>query len=139
MKRVATVLFLLFSLSLVAQAADKAAQEKAAQGATDQFLALTDAGHYAQSWDAASTFFKSAITKEKWNSALTSVRQPLGPVQSRKLLSATYTHELPGAPDGDYVVVKYETSFENKKSSVETLATTLEKDGQWKVSGYFIK
>jgi hypothetical protein len=46
---------------------------------------------------------------------------------------------LPAAPDGNYVVLKYDTSFENKKSATETIAPMLDKDGKWRVSGYYIK
>jgi hypothetical protein len=72
-------------------------------------------------------------------SALTGARQPLGKLVSRKLKSATYTKTAPGAPDGEYVVIQYETSFADKASAVETITPMLDKDGQWRVSGYFIK
>jgi hypothetical protein len=45
---------------------------------------------------------------------------------------------LPGAPDGEYVVIQFESSFEKKKSAVETVTPMLEKDGKWRVSGYYI-
>ena len=46
---------------------------------------------------------------------------------------------LPGAPDGEYVVLQFDTSFANKKEAVETVTPMLDKDGKWKVSGYYIK
>ena len=60
---------------------------------------------------------------------------------SRKLKGAQYKTSLPGAPDGEYVVIQYDTSFENKRSAsaVETITPTLDKDAQWRVSGYFIR
>jgi hypothetical protein len=58
---------------------------------------------------------------------------------SRKLKSKKYTTSLPGAPDGKYVVIQYETSFEHKKSAIETVTPMLDKDGKWRVSGYYIK
>ena len=70
---------------------------------------------------------------------LHATRDPLGKTTSRKLKSASYTKTLPGAPDGDYVVIQYETSFENKQSSIETVTPMLDKDGKWRVSGYYIK
>jgi hypothetical protein len=54
-------------------------------------------------------------------------------------LSASYQTSLPGAFDGEYVVIQFETSFENKKSAVETVTPMKDKDGRWRVSGYFIK
>ena len=53
--------------------------------------------------------------------------------------SVEYTTTLPGAPDGEYVVVKHATSFENKADATETLIAMKDKDGTWRVSGYFIK
>jgi hypothetical protein len=58
---------------------------------------------------------------------------------SRKRKNATYSKTLPGAPDGEYVVIQYESSFERKQSAVETVTPMLDKDGKWRVSGYFIK
>ncbi len=67
------------------------------------------------------------------------VRSPLGRVVSRELISRTYTQSLPGAPDGEYVLIQFATSFENKKSAIETITPMLDDDGEWRVSGYFIK
>ena len=40
---------------------------------------------------------------------------------------------------GEYVVIQFETSFENKKAAVETVTPMMDKDGIWRVSGYYIK
>ena len=66
-------------------------------------------------------------------------RKPLGNVLSRNLMFTKYTNTLPGAPDGEYVVIQYKTSFENKASAVETVTPMLDTDGIWRVSGYYIK
>jgi len=113
--------------------------EDLAQTSAQSWLVLTDAGKYAESWQEGFALFKAAITQSRWADALTGVRTPLGKVLSRKLKSATYTRTLPGAPDGEYVVIQYDTSFENKKEAVETITPMLDKDGKWRVSGYFIR
>jgi hypothetical protein len=46
---------------------------------------------------------------------------------------------LPGAPDGEYVVIQFKTAFENKKFAIETVTPMLDGDGKWRVSGYFIR
>ena len=68
---------------------------------------------------------------------MASVRDPLGGVQSRNLKSGAYTTSLPGAPDGEYVVLQFETVFEHKASAIETVTPMLD-DGEWRVSGYFV-
>jgi len=113
--------------------------EQLAQASSEAWLGLVDSGKYADSWQEASSLFKAAVTKEKWEDMLRPVRSPLGKVLTRKLKSATYTKTLPGAPDGEYVVVQFETSFEHKQAATETVTPTLDKDGKWRVSGYFIK
>jgi hypothetical protein len=103
------------------------------------WLALVDQGNYGKSWETAAGHFKGAVTEKQWEQAVNAVRSPLGKVISRKLKSKQYTTSLPGAPDGEYVVIQFETSFEKKKSSVETITPMKEKDGSWRVSGYYIK
>jgi hypothetical protein len=66
-------------------------------------------------------------------------RKPLGRTISRKLKNKTYATSLPGAPDGEYVVIQYQTRFEHKASAIETITPMLDEDGKWRVSGYFIK
>ena len=118
------------------------AQEKPeplAQKSAEEWLSLVDSGKYGESWQEASSLFKTHLTKGQWQTMVGAVRDPLGKVVSRKLKNATYTKTLPGAPDGDYVVMQYETSFERKQSAVETVTPMLDKDGKWRVSGYYIK
>jgi hypothetical protein len=136
-----TSAFVFFTLLLAICAGAQAQQkpEQLAQQSSAAWLALVDSGKYADSWQEASQFFRAAVTKEQWQSALRGSRDPLGKMLSRKLKSATYTKTLPGAPDGEYVVIQYESSFEHKQSAVETVTPMLDKDGKWRVSGYFIK
>jgi hypothetical protein len=118
--------------------ADSVKVSKARQ-ASEAWLSAVDEGQFSKSWEEASTFFKNAVDESQWETSLNAVRRPLGKVLSRKILSSTYTKTLPGAPDGEYVVIQYQTSFQNKGSAVETVTPSLEQDGRWRVSGYYIK
>ena len=123
--------------AVTARAADK--PEDLAQTAAESWLKLTDAGDAGASWEQAAKVFKGAVTKEQWTGAIAGVRPPLGKVVSRKVTSRQYAEKLPGAPEGKYVVIQYETVFENKASAVETVTPMLDPDGVWRVSGYFIR
>jgi len=127
---------MLIAMPARAQDAEKVAS---AQSAARSWLALTDAGEYSRSWEQAAGSFQAAVSKPNWQSALQSARSPLGALKSRTVKSATFTRSLPGAPDGEYVVIQYESQFEHKVSATETVTPLREKDGSWKVSGYFIK
>lgn len=124
-------------LSSPVRAQDK--PEELATRRAEAWLALIDQGMYEDSWSEAARLFKAAVTKEKWKEAITGVRPPLGKLLSRKLKSRQQSKTLPGAPDGSYVVIQYDTSFENKKEAVETVTPMLDPDGIWRVSGYFIR
>jgi hypothetical protein len=142
MKLAAIVLSMLFFFVMWPQSKPAQAQQKPgelAQRAAEAWLDLTDTGKYAESWDEASQLFKNVITREQWSEKVKAARAPLGRLLSRKLKSATYAKTLPGAPDGEYVVIQYDTSFENKASAVETIVPMLDKDSKWRVSGYYIK
>ncbi len=111
----------------------------AATTAAEDWLQLLDNGDYARSWQEAAPVFKSSVTQDGWAQMVKPVREPLGGVESRTLIRARYTTSVPGAPDGDYVVIQYRTNFSNKKDAIETITPMLTADGEWRVSGYFIK
>ena len=113
--------------------------EKAAEKSALEWLKLTDNEKYAESWQDAAQYFKKEVNEKVWVQQLSVVRKPLGKVLSRKLVIKEYTTKLPGAPKGEYVVIQFETSFENKNFAVETVTPMREEDGKWKVSGYYIK
>lgn len=79
-----------------------------------------------------SAFPVLAGSSEKEKTAVISAEKWLGMVDSDKT-------SLPGAPDGEYVVIEFESSFEHKKSAIETVTPMNDKDGKWRVSGYYIK
>jgi hypothetical protein len=139
-KPVAALLLCLVGVVLgsVHAVADEAMEQKAVTAAK-AWLALIDSGDYEKSWNTAAAYFQNAVAQQQWQQSLTAARKPLGQVVSRQLKAKHYTTSLPAAPDGQYVVIQYETSFENKKSAVETITPMLNADGQWRVAGYYIK
>lgn len=113
--------------------------EAAATRAAEVWLDLVDQGEYAASWEAAAPLFQKAVSKEHWTAQLGVARAPLGPCESRKRRSAKYAHEVPGAPDGEYVVLQFDSRFKKKKRAVETVTPSRGEDGVWRVAGYFIR
>ncbi|HEY2341991.1 MAG TPA: DUF4019 domain-containing protein [Chthoniobacteraceae bacterium] len=131
------VLAVLALTSIRAAAASKPEEE--AQKAAEKWLALIDAGKVAESWKEAAAAFRTAVPQDQWQQSITTFRQPFGKLVSRTLKSAKFSTSLPGAPDGKYVVLQFDTSFANKKDTIETVTPMLDKDGKWRVSGYYIK
>jgi len=131
----------LLGLSFLALCMSACSQDKnvVAEEAASNWLKIVDAGNYAQSWDDTGTVLKTNIAREQWQELLTRNRAPLGTLISRQLTSAEYTTQLPGAPDGQYVVLQYASNFEHKSSAIETVTPVLDKDGQWRVCLYVVR
>ena len=113
-------------------------QEEAVKAA-ESWLGLVDVGEYGTSWDQSAELFKAVVSKGKLEQSLNSARKPLGELISRKVISTKYATSLPGAPDGEYVVIQFTTRFTNKKSAIETVTPMKDPDGAWRVSGYYVK
>ena len=58
---------------------------------------------------------------------------------SMQAVTATAGTRAPNAPEGEYAVIEFDTRFENLPQSTETATSMREKDGSWKIAGYFIK
>jgi hypothetical protein len=107
--------------------------------AAQTWLGLNDGGNYTGSWSEAATFFRGTVTEAEWVRAMSALRAPLGGAVARAVRVSRYATTLPGAPDGEYVLLQYRSQFERKKAAVETVVVMLETDAVWRVSGYFIK
>ena len=118
--------------------ADEGVEEKAAAAAR-VWLDLVDAGRYGAGWDAAAPAFKGMVTRDEWDQAVHSVREPLGRCLSRTLRSHKLVDSFPGAPRGPFVVLQFTTDFERKQGAVETVTPALGEDDLWQVTGYFIR
>jgi hypothetical protein len=114
------------------------AKEAAAQAAAEKWLALLDRGEFGKAWDECAKLFRERVTRQQWLDGLPATRKPFGAMKSRKFEIAVYKTTLPGAPDGEYVTVRFVTAFEKKDQAEELLTLALE-DGIWRTSGYQIK
>lgn len=114
-------------------------KEALAINAGKQWLSLCDQTKYGESWEMAATYFKNAVKKEQWEQMAAAVRKPLGQVGKRDVKSQSYQTSVPGAPDGEYVIIQFSTVFENKKEATETVTLMMDQDRGWRVSGYFVK
>ncbi|HEY9793264.1 MAG TPA: DUF4019 domain-containing protein [Candidatus Obscuribacterales bacterium] len=139
MKAEAIALIAVSALGLAQIACAGSPAEQAAVTAATKWLALVDNRQYDKSYDAAASFFQSHVTNEQWVQQIQTARSGFGKMIQRKLKSEKYATSLPGAPDGEYVVIQFNTQFEKKKQALETITPMKQKDGTWRVSGYFIR
>lgn len=104
-----------------------------------EWLDLVDGGRYGEAWTASGATFRAAVEREKWEIAATQARNAAGALVARKLRTASSTKVIPGVPEGEYIVIQYDTRFDKLPLASETLTTEREKDGRWRVVGYWIR
>lgn len=112
----------------------EAAVRKAAAG----WLELVDAGRGAASWKQASSAFRTGMSREAWTKRMRSIRSQLGQLQDRSLVSARFARQLPGSPEGEYVVLLYASRFAGYPVATERVIMRRGADGGWGVAGYFV-
>ncbi|HEX8904732.1 MAG TPA: DUF4019 domain-containing protein [Longimicrobiaceae bacterium] len=110
-----------------------------ASAAADAWLERLDAGDVDATWEGTSSLFRQLVDQPKWASSYEQVTAIFGRALSRELGTTEYRTSIPGAPDGEYVVLEYMTEFERKKEAVETVVVALDLDGAWRVGGYFVR
>ena len=139
MKQCIMMVFLIFLyLSFTSCSNNDTGKEEAlAVEAAEKWLSLIDNEKYIESWNESAQIFQNAITEEGWAKRLETGRRTFGTKLSRKVISKKLHTSLPGAPDGQYVVVQFKSSFTNKETAIETVTPKLDKDGKWRVSGYY--
>jgi hypothetical protein len=134
---ITAILCLAFPLQAICESQTE--KKAAAIRAAEHFLILVDQGKYGESWDEASSLFVGHVSRDEWQRTITSVRPPFGNPINRAVKLSKFMTSAPGVPDGEYVLIQFASSFEHKQSAIETVTTMLDKDGQWRVAGYFIK
>lgn len=134
---VAAIVLALCAISIAAKTQEKPVD--LARQSAKSWLAVVDGGRFAQSWDAASQYFKSSITKEKWVAAVSKARADTGALKSRKLASIQYKKGLPNNPSVEYVRAIYDSAFQKWNPATETVYLMRDSDGAWRVAGYFVK
>jgi hypothetical protein len=112
-----------------------------ARAAAERWLAQVDRGDLGASWEQVASAEKAVVQQVVWEESVHRVREPLGK-PTRSFVNAVATRFLADAPPGDYVVIQYTTQFDKLPvgtTCTETLMPMRDKDGAWRVMGYYIK
>ncbi|VVE46469.1 hypothetical protein PHO31112_04435 [Pandoraea horticolens] len=138
-RRAQAPLFSVPASGATAPAADINRDVRPALEAANLWLGLADLNRGQQSWEQTASAFQRAISAEDWAQSLSAARSPLGKVKSRKTKDAVFTRTIPGQPDGEYVVIQYDTVFEHKADAHEMVTMVLGIDSRWRVAGYLVR
>lgn len=99
------------------------------------WVAKIDAGNYEQSYDDAGSALHDKVPVDTWVKILKTERPTLGKVVAREVTSTSYKPNGFEGLDGEFMVVSYRTSFENKPHELEYVVLRRE-GGKWRPTGY---
>lgn len=108
-----------------------------AREVAEQWLELTDAGEFGQSWDEAASMMQDQIEREQWQEAGSQMEDQLGDFQTRQFAQAEYRDSIQTQQEtleGPFVILMYQSQFEAGQI-IEQLIT-VKRDDSWKVAGY---
>jgi hypothetical protein len=114
------------------------AEEQAAQRQALGFMGYLDQGRYADSYAYTGMPIRTQLDREAFAAEIAKTRNGTGALQGRELIDSAYTTSVPGAPDGQYVVLHYHANFAIRQDVVETVTLAFAK-GYWRVVGYYLK
>lgn len=114
---------------------DHADAKEAAREVTEQWLELTDAGDFGESWDEGAALMQNQIPRETWVEQGKEAKDELEALRSRQFSRAQYRDSLQQAPsEGPFVLLTYRSEFE--AGSFEEAVLAIKEGDQWKVAGY---
>ena len=111
------------------------AAQQAALAASEPWLALIDAGDYAEARRTAAPLFRELESAEAWDAKVREYRDPLGPLESRAIRTNTYFTDPWNAPSGAYAVLVFDSQWEGGAIH-EVVNMQRQADGSWLVAGY---
>jgi len=110
--------------------------EQGAKEAAAEWVELLDKGKYDEAWEKGALTLRLKVNRQVWNSLMAAMRTPLGAVKERKLLKELPAKDPENLPKGDYMVVLFETSFQDGKTRRELVTLVQETDGNWRPLTY---
>ncbi|QIG52814.1 DUF4019 domain-containing protein [Altererythrobacter sp. BO-6] len=115
-----------------------AADDPVSIARAEKFMARVDARDWEGSWKATGPYFRSQASLAEWTKLIEPVRTPLGKVESRRLVSVQRTSTVPGAPEGDYQIIQFQTDFAGREMIATETVVMLRGQNGWEIVGFFI-
>ena len=109
-----------------------------ARDRAEAFVTLIDQGRLEAAYAGASPLLHLTRDQQEWITDVTRLRQILGPVQQRTLKAVRAVSTFPQLPDGDYLVVQYESRMERKQQAAEIILLKKQESG-WIVCAYSVR
>lgn len=110
-----------------------------AQSAVEEWLALTDAGSFGESWNEAASMLQDQVTEEEWVQQSEQINDQVGSVEERSLMREQYQENPENLPEGEYVFLIYEARASDFDQPLNEIVAATREDDSWKVAGYTMR
>jgi len=136
-RALALAAILLISLAIPADAA--LLSQSQAENQSRGFLKQLDQGQNDESWHAMSALFQAFNDQARWKTRQQVIRASYGPLISREFKNVSYRTTFSLSPDGEYVIVQFRSSYQNKSESIETVVLDCSSGPACSVREYIIQ
>ena len=120
--------------------------QREALNAAERWLVPVDAQRYNDAWAMAAESFKAKVPRDTFREGIGKIRKDYGKVVKRAGERMAFRGDVPAPDQGDAAVrpgtevsIMFEATFAGDKQAQEEITMVLEKDGVWRVAGYYIK
>ncbi|MBE0502269.1 MAG: DUF4019 domain-containing protein [Desulfuromonadales bacterium] len=104
-----------------------------------EFLQRIDNNDFEEARKEGAALLKERETLIGWVEKLRGVRNSLGSVIERKQIEVSYSTSAKDSPDGEYVMLTFNSQYQKRVAVSETVIVMLDKNRGWRVAGYFFK
>lgn len=106
---------------------------------SDRFLGQLDRGDYRAAWTQTTSLFQALNQQSAWAHRQETLRTAYGPLTGRQLTRLSHRDTYAQSPDGNYVIIQYDSVFRNKTTCCETVVLDCRDKTDCRVREYVLR
>jgi hypothetical protein len=103
------------------------------------FIDMLDRDDYNQAWANTSPLFQALHNLPNWQRQQQTIRNAYGTRTDFEYRRLGYRTTYASSPDGSYCIVQFNSSFQNKAVTAETVVLIKQPTGNWLVREYVLR
>ena len=105
----------------------------------DRLFEMLDQGKLRETYGLTGPVARQTESESSWYGQMSSERESMGDVISRRLSRVEKVDRFADLPRGDYLAVEYETSFSTHSESKEIVVLATKEGGGYELAGYRVR
>jgi len=133
----ALMIMVLLLMAMPAGAAPVSSKQLCSQA--ENYLVMLDQGRSEEAWQEMSAIFQALGNQSLWLNRQQAIRSAYGPCVSRQFTRIDYRKSYNLSPDGQYFIVQFRSSYQNKLDTVETVVIECHDTPECTIREYIIR